>query len=241
MSCVLYCVVREGSRQGPEAPLGVQSRPICLVSDSGLSAVFSALEQSASPPDVGTVLAYEKVVEYYFEQATIVPMRYGCWLHGPAEVVDLLREHGAEYDALLQQLEGFAEMGVQVLSSLPAAAGTAGPQPALPNHHGDATGAAYLSSRKRHYRSSDRSAGQQNEVVDSLCGALAGSFARRKVEPPAAAPRLLSVYFLVPRIQVARFRDLVREYRTTADAKILLSGPWPPYNFVDFPIAPSIY
>jgi hypothetical protein len=240
MSCVLYCVGREGLHQGPEAPLGAHSQPVCLVSDSGLSAVVSELEPSASPPDVGTLLAYEKVVEYYFAQATIIPMRYECWLRGPAEVAGLLRERGAEYDALLQQLEGFAEMGVQLLSSGPAAAETAAPQPALPNHNGDATGAAYLSSRKRHYRASERSASRQYEVIDSLCGALASSFARRKVEPPAAAPHLLSVYFLVPRIQVARFRDLVREYRAAADAKLLLSGPWPPYNFVDFPTAPSI-
>ena len=238
MSCLLYCVGREGLREGPA--LSARSQPICLVSERGLSAVFSELEPSASPPDVETALAYEKVVEYYFEQATVVPMRYGCWLRGPAEVAAWLGEHGAEYDALLEQLDGFAEMGVQLLSGESAVANLAAPPPALPNHNGDATGAAYLSSRKRHYRSSDRSASQQNEVVDSLCGALAGSFARRKVEPPVAGPHLLSVYFLVPRIQVARFRDLVHEYGAAADAKLLLSGPWPPYNFVDFPAAPSL-
>jgi len=240
MSCLLYCVGREGLRQGPEAPRDAQSRSVCLLSDSGLSAVFSELEQSDLPPEVEAVLAYEKVVEYYFEAATVVPMRYGCWLRGPAEVAALLREHGAEYDALLRQLEGFTEMGVQLLSGESAVANTAGPPPALRQHHGDATGAAYLSSRKRHYRSSDRRANQQNEVIDSLCGALAGSFARRKVESPLAGAHLLSVYFLVPRMQVARFRDLVQAYGAAAEAKLLLSGPWPPYNFVDFPTAQSI-
>ena len=237
MSCLLYCVGRGGLCQESDTPCGVQSQPVFLVSGNGLSAVVSELLESDSPPDVETVLAYEKVVEYYFGRATVVPMRYGCFARESSDVAALLARHREAYDALLQQLEGFVEMGVEVLSGESAGTNSTDPQPASPNGACDAdkSGAAYLSGRKAHYCASDRTAGQQNEVIESLCGALAGTFARHKVERPVAGSRLLSVYFLVPRARAAHFRDVTRESCTEGHTKLLLSGPWPPYNFADLP------
>lgn len=42
----------------------------------------------------------------------------------------------------------------------------------------------------------------------------------------------LSIYFLVPRQSVARFRSRFRNLFSGRNVKHLLSGPWPPYNFV---------
>ena len=238
MSCLLYCVARVNLCNGCDPPLGWQRQQVSLVTGSGLSAAVSELEQSNLSPQVEDLLAYEKVVEYFFAKTTVVPMRYGCWLRGPAEVAAWLRQHRAEYDGLLRQIEGFGEMSVQILGGQCAVYDTAAPQPAGPycRGHGDGPGAAYLSTRKQHYRVSDRAAGQQSDLVESLCSALAGTFARRKVEAQGTGLGfpLIAVYFLVPNILVAPFRDAARAFGAANGAKLLLSGPWPPYNFVDF-------
>jgi len=231
MSCLLYCIGREGLQPGAQRLPGVQGHPVSLVSESGLSAVVSQSDGPDSPPDVAMVLAYERVVEHFFRQATVLPMRYRCWLPSPAEVARLLRERCAEYDARLRQLDGFSEMGVQILGG---GASRSAPSALADRHDGaESSGAAYLSSRRLHYRASDRSACTQNEAIESLCEALAEVFARRKVELPPAGAVPLSVYFLVPHGLVARFRDVVRSYRAAGDVRLLLSGPWPPYNFAD--------
>jgi hypothetical protein len=43
---------------------------------------------------------------------------------------------------------------------------------------------------------------------------------------------LLSLYFLVPGSAVESFRQAFRHLSATEPARLLLSGPWPPYNFV---------
>jgi hypothetical protein len=41
---------------------------------------------------------------------------------------------------------------------------------------------------------------------------------------------LLSFYFLVPRDAVKHFRQVFLNISQDSAAKLLLSGPWPPYN-----------
>jgi hypothetical protein len=43
---------------------------------------------------------------------------------------------------------------------------------------------------------------------------------------------MLSLYFLVPRKSIGKFREVFRRLSCAEPARLLLSGPWPPYNFV---------
>jgi hypothetical protein len=43
---------------------------------------------------------------------------------------------------------------------------------------------------------------------------------------------LASIYYLVPRDSVAEFRKAFQSMSLNNPAKLLLSGPWPPYNFM---------
>ena len=45
--------------------------------------------------------------------------------------------------------------------------------------------------------------------------------------------RLLSLHFLTARAAAGDFREGVRRMALPGEAKLLVSGPWPPYNFVD--------
>jgi hypothetical protein len=44
--------------------------------------------------------------------------------------------------------------------------------------------------------------------------------------------RFPSIYFLIPRESIDAFRQVFRQLSKTDSARLLLSGPWPPYNFV---------
>jgi hypothetical protein len=43
---------------------------------------------------------------------------------------------------------------------------------------------------------------------------------------------MLSLYFLVKREEVEKFRQIFQAFASRYSARILLSGPWPPFNFV---------
>lgn len=235
MSYLLYCVFRSSVQQRLEIPLGVGGRPVSVVAQNGLSAGLSELAESGLVPDISGILAYEKVVEAFFRHLTVIPMRYGCQLEDASEAGGLLERHRDEYGTLLDQLEGLGEMGIHVLLGSPGAGTESDTWLVSPESLRLAcdSGAAYLAARRQRYLGLDRGALHQRGMVEELCGSLAGLFVRRKVEfPNTNRRRLLSLYFLVPRASIEAFRRAARHLHPKESVKLLLSGPWPPYNFV---------
>jgi hypothetical protein len=136
------------------------------------------------------------------------------------------------------------------------------PQSTMFNAHSHISGQAYLTSRKAHYEQEDKLAKEIDTIIEQYRNAFSGLYVKFKTEYPstgnlqsAILPRsisavaeplwgfnrgvnhqsqspLVSLYFLVPRQSVERFRRVFRLICRGQSAKALLSGPWPPYNFV---------
>ena len=232
MSNLLYSIFRGPLPPALELPAGVAGQPVEVVEHQGLGAALSELAQTGAPPQLPWILAYGTVVEFLFRHLTVIPLRYGAMAGDRREVLALLERHQAEYAALLAELDGMAEMGVEVLSEdCVGGATTAAIAPARPPDSAP-SGASYLSGKKLYYRCADRIVERDSELVEEISASVAGLFVRRKVERPSR-DRLLRLYFLVPRPAVECFRRTSRQGSRNQPVKLLLSGPWPPYNFVD--------
>ena len=236
MSYLLYCIFRGPLPADLETTHGVGGQRVFTVNYEGLGAVLSELAEPDSPRDTSELLVYETVVESFYRHLTVIPMRYGCRVESPWEAVGLLRKNHDAYGALLHELEGLGEMGVHVLLDTSGDGRESNARPvrarSLPLDWD--TGAAYLAAKRQRYLGLDRAGLQQRQLVEELCDSLCGSFVRHKVELPSSSRgRLLSLYFLVPRDSVESFRRAARHHHANESVKLLLSGPWPPYNFVD--------
>jgi hypothetical protein len=234
MRNLLYSIYRGPLPPGLKLPAGVAGQAVEVVEHQGLGAAVSALAGAEAPADVPSLVAHEQVVEFFFRQQTVIPLRYGAMVGQRREVTAVLEIHQAEYRALLQALDGFAEMGIQLLidgSPGRAKTGSTAVSPA-PLGSAEPPGAAYLSAKKLSYRSADRMVERESELVEEISASVAGLFVRRKVERPSR-DHLLRLYFLVPRSAVECFRRTSRQGSRNQPVKLLLSGPWPPYNFVD--------
>lgn len=242
MSCLLYCIQRS---PGPElAPplLGVGGKPVYQVAHRRLRAAVSRINRSDLAPDLTRVRIYERVVLSCHRQGTVIPMRYGCMVEEDSQVSRHLAEHGPHYEALLEELEGCVEMGLRVLlPSGPWAAVTPGgpercrevsgppPDPAsLPPR----AGLAYLTARKAHYARQDRWTNEYRQAAARCRAQFDGLFVKCKTEAPSPRLPLLSLHFLIPGPAIDSFRQAFRQLTATETARLLLSGPWPPYNFV---------
>jgi len=107
-------------------------------------------------------------------------------------------------------------------------------------------GRAYLKDRKAHYEQEDKLGKEIDTIIEQYRKAFYGLYVKFKAECPSTGnlqfsifnsqsqiPNpLVSLYFLVPRQSVERFRRVFRHMCRGQSAKVLLSGPWPPYNFV---------
>jgi hypothetical protein len=170
-------------------------------------------------------------------------MRYGCVVEQESQVIEMLSAQGAHYEALLQELEGCVEMGLRVLlpSGPWAAVIPGGPEgsrevtgscPPDPAAGQDRLGLTYLTARKAHYASQDRWTKEYRQAAERCQAQFAGLFVKCAAEAPSPRLPLLSLYFLVPAPAVESFRQAFRQLTETESARLLLSGPWPPYNFV---------
>jgi hypothetical protein len=236
MSYLLYCIFRSPAQPRPGIPPGVGGKPVFVLAQNGLSAGLSELVESDLVPDISQTLAFERVVEHFYRDLTVIPVRYGCQLEDASAARGLLESHGDEYGALLNELEGLGEMGIHVLLDSSGAGTESDARPVPPKSFPLAcnSGAAYLAAKRQLYLGLDQATLHERLLVDELCGPLSGLYVRRKVEFPASnRSRLLSLYFLVPRASVESFRRAARHLHPKESGKLLLSGPWPPYNFVD--------
>jgi len=214
MKCLLYCIIEHGLVEPLAEP------ELCVVAGGALAAVARPIEESSVAPSVSSLLAFAKTVEKIHAGQTVIPLRYGCTVESKAAISGLLRKRRREYGAMFERLDGMAEMGIRVLC--PDGEG----RPEFTSASPMSAGSAYLAGLR------NRLAPQENQLAGWIGDQLSSCFSeQRRDSAKAAQGRLLSLYFLTPKTDVQRFQDKARQIAAPDGAKLLLSGPWPPYNF----------
>jgi len=244
LSHLLYCLFQGHNEGEPDELTGVDGQPVAVLAHNGLSAVVSSLSAGRLPPvDIATFLSYQRVINHFHHRRTIIPMRYGCLFDGETQICRLLEDRLDEYRELLEKLAGCDEMGIRVLLDDPVC-GEPAPllnkaHPALSVPPPVETGKGYLLARRSHYADRDQLVNAEKAIFDTVCEPFSGLFVRCKVEKATpvsenqqSSCRMLSLYFLVKRAKVEEFRQVFQAFASRYATKILLSGPWPPYNFV---------
>ena len=237
MSYLVYCIFRGHQPAALEIPDGVDGFRVFTANYNGLGVALSKLPAPDPRFDMSNRLAYERVVESFYRHLTVVPIRFGCRVECPYDAVALLRENADAYLALLRELDGFAEVGIQVrLGSKVAGVGSSRLR-TLPDWfplRSLLSAAAGLDANEGANLGAQHNAMSPNALIENLCDSLHGFFVRHKVELPSSQKsRLLSLHFLVPRDSVETFRCAARHLPANLSFQLQLSGPWPPYNFVD--------
>lgn len=236
MGYLLYCIFRKPTAPGLANLKGVDGLPVLTVGDHRLRAATSRIGTQDLVADIPRLLAYERVVEAFHRENTIIPLRYGCVFEDLSQLRRLLQGQGRQYQLVLNELEGCVEMGIRLL--IPARSERLSGDPEFraspaPETTTGRPGGAYLAARRERYASLDRETQAQALIAEKMCQAFAGLYVRRRMESrDLEGERLLSLYFLVPRPSLNRFRQTFQQLCAPPGGKFLLSGPWPPYNFV---------
>lgn len=258
-SSYVYAIGRAGAGLDVTAPrlTGLRDGRVRTASADGLTALVSsvpadAFSEEGMKAQLGNLTELEeiarthhRVVEAAHTGTTVLPMRLATVYLDDARVRAMLRERGAEFDALLSRLEGHAELGVKVYADPRAAA--AGPEPASEGPESAAPpvspGRAYLQQRRAQrqtQRDAYRAAGAVADEVRDRAAALARDrVAHRPQQGELAAgegENIANDAYLVP---TGRLREFHRALTGLADGipgvRIEVTGPWAPYSFATPP------
>ena len=170
--------------------------------------------------------AHQDVVQYVFERAAaVVPIAFGSLHHTDEDVRRSLEEQSARLTGLLRRFRNTHEWGLRLARRRARVAVAAGEPGA---------GAAYLASRRAELRG-ELDAETQRAAAE-LDGALGAASRERRVLAQAIGDLVLRVAYLVPASEADAVKRIVLERGVDLERLGLgaeLSGPWPPYSFVD--------
>jgi hypothetical protein len=252
-----YCVARAGAPL-PERLPGVHAEePVSRIEHGGLAVLASRvpladfgeepLRRNLNDFDWLERVArrHETVLERALEQATIVPLRLCTIFADEQGARRMLEQQRASLEAALDALEGRAEWAVKLLVD-PAALEAAAREPDAPGEpEASGSGAAYMLRRRDERRTRDAADRLAAGIADDVHARLQDWASDAVLNPPQnrelsghEGDMLLNGAYLVETAKVAQLRELVAELQERhrhLGARLELSGPLPPYNFVPRP------
>jgi len=192
---------------------GIGGAPLAVETFDGIEAVVSVLDGRLEPSEE-SVLAHARVVdELAATNDAVIPARFGRGFANRDSLRTGVLEREADLHAALERVRGCVELGLRVL------------EPAEEEAAVPATGREYMVGRLERNR-------RDEQAAEELHAPLA-AIAREATKSLRATPQLfLSAAYLVPRIDVERFREAVRaQQETNPGLSFACTGPWPPYSF----------
>jgi Gas vesicle synthesis protein GvpL/GvpF len=244
----VYCVVAATRRPrvakvaGPPetgAPRLLEVRPnrYLVVSDAPLEAFGEApLAQRLSDLEwvARAAVAHDAVVERFLTADAVAPMKVFTIFTNDERALAQMRADWERIEALLRGIEGHVEWGVRLMVDQRKVSPTRATTGAV-------SGRGYLVSKQKQHLavvSGSRLVRQRTAGVVTELSAIARDVRQRPLTTAAASGSrlLLDAAFLVPRSREGRFRTAVaRQTKKLAPEgyAVHLSGPWPPYSFVE--------
>jgi hypothetical protein len=212
MSLIPYCVFATGLSL-PEIVTGIQEAQVLRLDEDGLSVLYS--EIATLPKDPGELaqaaMSFQSTVQQVFGAGIVIAFRFPTQLASVDELRSHLRENADRYRKSLMQLNGMAQMEVRLTQLI------SGPAPTEAT-----TGTEYLKARQAQSQT-------LTLAVDALKQAAGTLVHEWRVREAAGVSRL---YALIVHDQAAEFKRVMGFVRLTGGTRAVISGPWPPSEFL---------
>jgi gas vesicle protein GvpL/GvpF len=226
---IVWVYAVTGGSSADELPglTGVGGEPVRTVPGAGLHAVVSSVDATAfgeealpgllaDLPRAETIgRAHHQVIESVAAVGPVVPLRLATVYPDDGTIRSLLAEHRADLAELLATFRDTQEWGVQVYLE-PRADGAADKEPRWP-------------------KAEERAA-----EIDRVLSDIALDFRRHPAPDLRLGPRggwlVLNSVYLLSDVRAAEFGAVAQQLAAEQEGlRAELSGPWPPYSFVDQP------
>ena len=205
----------------------------------GLAIVHGPTPRDALSPGLESLQAFASTVEALHARETVLPFRFGSLHDSGADLEAVLRVRLEEWRELLDDVEDCDEMGLRVLLDDSITVSETTPPAVSSSEPSDKPGLAYLASRRAKLAQRDALQGEAARVDAVIVEALQGLYRRRIAEGPVPGrENLLSLAFLVPRVNLHAFHEATSHLIERGLGKLLPTGPWPPYHFVSSDSSP---
>jgi hypothetical protein len=243
----VYAIADVAGLNVAELPSGIGTG-VTAIDRGDLAAVVSEIElarlENLSTADIdegsdlaGLARAHDGVVRAVAEQVAVLPLRFATVVPDRDAVVRLLDDVRPAAARQLSVVRGCREFGVRMWQPESAAQNSTDHEPIDRKR---TSGKEYLAKRRDALDAEAKHDQKLRGAVRKTDAALSG-LARRRESRPAADGKVLSEFaYLVADEQQEAFLAEVDRSADSLDAndvRLQLTGPWPPYSFVQLDLA----
>lgn len=208
---LLYCMIEaDAPLEIGALPPGVCETNLDSLQEGGVRCLYSRMEKLPANAESfrSNALQFHGVLRAILNQASIVPFRFPTLLETDREIRKFIASHAPGYLEDLRRFRGKVQMEVRIKSdALPAE-----PQ----------SGKQYMEAKLSETRTLTA---QASAVFAAAHDLIADWQVRQDL-------RGLRCFALVPREQVIAFEERLRTLPPVAQESIVVSGPWPPSEFL---------
>ena len=225
MKLYVYCLA-EGVEVIAETIQGVSGAPVRLVKVEDFGVLVSNLENETVSVNRENVLAHAAVVRSVLDQTTPLPFRFGT-LVTEEQLSSYTTSRKTALEERLAHVRDCVEMSVKIIWTV---AEDQAEQPVAEQ----GTGTAFLAEKRREILGDERRAAEAKEIASWLHQSVSGLTRDEQVSLRPNEALMLAASHLVERASITQYQEQLAEAREKRpELHFLMSGPWPPYSFVN--------
>ncbi len=218
---------------------GIDGAELVAFSHNGLTAVLGETSRKKVSSTTENVLAYARVIEGLFCDTTVLPLRYGTLMDSEGSVIALLEKYGATFKQNLQQLANKEEFSLKVLWDYDNESIKIRQQMEIagrneqPLFSGNSTTKAYLLQKVKGHRFENALLEHAEQLTGDICLLVEQFKPIHQFKKMVSKTMILDAVFLLEKGQKEVFVQAIDQLKNQhKDLSFLLTGPWPPYNFI---------
>lgn len=224
---------------------GMQEEELSMVIVDKIAVVTSNIQESPIKADQQNALAFAAVIESLAHHFTLLPVRFGTMMDSAATLTGML---GRNYDDILSNLlkvEGKSEFGLKVfcdshdlMAQLKSKSETntstvSNPAPEIKS----SVFKAYVNRKLEEHRQEEMLLSFIDSVIAEIRESLNSFNAIARMKKKATETNIVDAVFLLKMQDKDALIQTVRGFQDRhPELNYVLTGPWPPYSFVEFTI-----
>jgi hypothetical protein len=221
---------------------GISGANLYAVSIDEISAVVSDIKRTDFIADNRNAIEYAGLIENMAQQFTLLPMRFGSIMNSTEIISNMLEKNYSGFQKNLQKVENKSEFGLKIfcdtgklkaeLNLKSEETSETSQKPVTENKN--SVFKEYINQKLKAHRLEETLMGYIDSVIAEFNGFLIELNAEKKIKKMTTATTIIDAVFLIEKDKKAELVRAIEDMQGKySELNFILTGPWPPYSFVD--------
>jgi len=221
---------------------GISGANLYAVSFDEISAVVCDIKRADFIADKKNAIEYAGLIENMAQQFTLLPMRFGSIMNSTEIISNMLEKNYSGFQKNLQKVENKSEFGLKIFcdtGKLKAELNLKSEETSETSQKPDTENKnsvfkEYINQKLKAHRLEETLMGYIDSVIAEFNGFLIELNAEKKIKKMTTATTIIDAVFLIDKDKKAELVRAIEDMQGKySELNFILTGPWPPYSFVD--------